>query len=134
MSGERDEPEVGSVAEEAVKLLGALSDWAKDTGHQMGHGAGLGLDEHLATGAAECTYCPICRTVHAVRQLSPEVRAQLAVAGNALLQAAAGLLASATADHQDRRQDGSVAHIDLDDDAEWPEESAESADSEEEDR
>ena len=31
-------------------------------------------NEHIATGGAECTYCPICRTVHVVRQASPEVR------------------------------------------------------------
>lgn len=95
---------VGSVGEEAAKLLGAFSDWAKDHGADMG--AGLGglagvaaaslqdVNEHLATGSAECTYCPLCRTVHAVRQTSPEVRAHLATAAAALMQAAAGLMAT----------------------------------------
>ena len=122
MNGERDEPDVGSVADEAAKLFGALADWAKDTAHVPGGmpGFAAGFEEHLATGAAECTYCPVCRTVHAVRQLSPEVRAQLATAGTALLQAASTLLASATSD---ARPTAGFEHIDLDDGAaDWPDE------------
>ncbi len=124
--------DVGSVADEAVKLFGALSDWAKDHGTDLGQGlSGLAahaatsardLDEHIATGSAECTYCPICRTVHAVRQTSPEVRAHLAVAAASLMQAAAGILATAVPDDHaggTARGDG-VEHIDLDD----PEEDA----------
>lgn len=126
--------EVGSVADEAAKLFGALSGWARDHGSDLGDGlAGLAahaaasardVDEHLATGSAECTYCPICRTVHAVRQTSPEVRAHLAVAAASLVQAAAGILATVVPD-EDRpapaRGDG-VEHIDLDDDPDEPEE------------
>ena len=52
------------------------------------------INEHLATGSAECTYCPVCRTVHAVRQTSPEVRAHLAQAASSLMHAAAGMLAT----------------------------------------
>lgn len=103
MSGDREDPDVGSVAEEAVKLLGALTDWAKDTAQDV--------DRHLATGAEECTYCPICRTVHTVRQLSPEVRAQLATAATSLLQAASGLIATAA---QDQASRPGVERIDLD--------------------
>lgn len=110
MSGDQGPPDdVGSVAEEAAKLLGALTGWAKDTAQDVNHAAG----EHLATGAPECTYCPICRTVHAVRQLSPEVRDQLGTAATALLQAASGLIAAAT---QDTAARPGVEHIDLDDD------------------
>lgn len=131
MSGERDEPEVGpevgSVADEAAKLFGALADWAKDTTHLPGGLSGLGgFEEHLATGAPECTYCPVCRTVHAVRQLSPEVRAQLATAGTALLQAASTLLASATSEP---RPTAGFEHIDLDDGAaDWPDEAEDGED------
>lgn len=107
-----DAPEVGSLAEETAKLLGALSGWAREHGADVGHEAG-GLadhlvdqvttaahqvDEHLATGSAECTVCPICRTVHVVRQLSPEVKAHLAVAASSLVQAAAGVLATVVPD------------------------------------
>jgi hypothetical protein len=115
-----------------LKLFGALSDWARDHGSDLGQGlSGLAdqaaasvrdVDEHLATGAPECTYCPICRTVHAVRQTSPEVRAHLALAASSLLQAAAGILAAA-APGDARARDG-VERIDLDDetDGAWPEE------------
>lgn len=112
MSGDREEPDVGSVAEEAVKLLGALSEWAKD--------AAGDVDQHIATGAAECTYCPICRTVHAVRELNPEVKTQLATAATTFLNAAAGLLAGAATGQTERPE--RVQHIDLDDDGDWPEE------------
>jgi hypothetical protein len=101
---------VGSVAEEAAKLLGALSGWAKD--------AIPDLETHLDTGAAECTYCPICRGVHLVRELRPEVREQLATAATSALQALAGLLAAATSDG--RGASGGVEHIDLDDTGDWP--------------
>ena len=50
-TGEDDGQDIGSVAEEAAKLFGALSGWARE------HGS----EEHIATGAPECTYCPVCR-------------------------------------------------------------------------
>ena len=76
-------------------------------------------NEHLATGAAECTVCPVCRTVHAVRQLSPEVTAHLAAAVTSLAQAAAALMASTAPRPRVRHgRDRDVEHIDLDDD--WP--------------
>ena len=96
--------EVGPLAEEAAKLLGALSGWAREHAGEAGEGlSGLaaqaasavhGIDEHLATGAAECTVCPLCRTVHAVRQLSPEVTTHLASAVSSLAQAAAALMST----------------------------------------
>ena len=113
---------VGSVAEEATKLFGALADWAKaNQPDAVGGVTGLGervaraaaaVDDHLATGAAECTYCPICRTVHAVRRTSPEVRTHLAPAASSLLQAAAAVLATQAPDPSPRST--GVEHIDLD--------------------
>ncbi len=98
---------IGNVGEEAAKLLGALSDWTRDQGSDVGQGLGgmasqaaaslHDINEHLATGSAECTYCPVCRTVHAVRQTSPEVRAHLTQAATSLLHAAAGFLATLAA-------------------------------------
>lgn len=124
-------PEVGSLAEETAKLLGALNGWARDQGGGLGESvAGLSdhamsaardLNEHLATGSAECTVCPVCRTVHAVRQLSPEVKAHLSIAAASLVQAAAGILATSTPDTTSDR--GAVEHIDLDASGDdWPEE------------
>ena len=116
MNGERDEPDVGSVADEAAKLFGALADWAKDTAHLPG---GMpGFEEHLATGAAECTYCPVCRVISAVRGTSPEVRQHLTTAATSLMHAAAGLLAPQMPEPSKERADGGVEKIDLSDD-EW---------------
>jgi hypothetical protein len=98
--------EVGSLGEEAAKLLGAMSGWA--SAHE--------LNDHLATGAAECTVCPLCRTISAVRQLSPEVSAHLSAAASSLTQAAAAFLA--TGPRPDRATQD-VEHVDLADD--WPE-------------
>ena len=122
---------VGSVSEEAVKLFGALSDWARDHGADLGQGlsgfadhaaaSAREINEHIATDDPECRYCPICRAVHVVRQTSPEVRAHLAVAASSLLQAAAGLMATAVPDEA-RDASAGVERIDLDDDGAWPEE------------
>ena len=123
MSGTEPPEGVGSVGEEAAKLLGALSDWARDQGSDVGEGlSGLAshaatslqdINEHLATGSAECTYCPVCRTVHAVRQTSPEVRAHLTQAASSLLNAAAGFLATLPQQDSSGRTPG-VERIDLD--------------------
>lgn len=126
MSDADNAHEVGPLGEEAAKLFGVLSGWARDHAGEAGEGlSGLasqaasavhGIDGHLSTGSTECTVCPLCRTVHAVRQLSPEVKAHLATAAASLAQAAAALLATP----DPRGADGDdVEHIALDDD--WPE-------------
>ena len=127
------DPEVGSLAEEATKLIGALNGWAREQGGGLGESvAGLSehaaaaahdLSSHLATGSPECTVCPVCRTVHAVRQLSPEVKAHLTSAAASLVHAAAGIMATAAQTPSSNR--GGVEHINLDDTAEdWPEENS----------
>lgn len=130
------DPGVGSLAEETAKLLGALNGWARDQGDGLGDtvsglsqhafAAAKDANEHLATGSAECTICPVCRTVHAVRQLSPEVKAHLTTAAASLAQAAAAMLAtatpSATGPGGATGERGGVEHIDLDDSGDdWPE-------------
>lgn len=124
--------DVGSVAEEAAKLFGALSGWARDHGSDLGAGvadlaagaahAAHDVNEHIATGSAECTYCPVCRTIHVARSLSPDVKQHLASAAASLMQAAAGVLAAAAADESraaSARGDD-IEKIDLDGD--WPDE------------
>ena len=124
--------EVGSVGEEAAKLFGALSDWARDHGGDLGQGlSGLAeqaagavheVGEHLDTGSPECTWCPVCRTVHVIRETSPEVRDHLAAAAASLVQAAAGVLAATAKGGGPRARTG-MERIDLDgdDQGEWPE-------------
>lgn len=118
-------PEVGSVGEEAVKLFGALADLARQQGAEMGGGfAGLAdqasslaqeVNDHIATGSAECRYCPVCRVVHAVRETSPEVRAHLLTAATSLVQAAAGILETVPPPEQGAKRGSAVERIDLDD-------------------
>jgi hypothetical protein len=115
-----DGPEtVGSVAEEAAKLFGALSGWAREHGDgvtAMADSMAEQLHEHIATGSPECAWCPVCRTVAAIRQTSPEVRVHLASAASSLMMAVSGMMAT----HPPTRE-GGVERIDLDDDPdEWP--------------
>ncbi|WP_426244149.1 hypothetical protein [Nocardioides sp. LHG3406-4] len=116
-------PEVGSLAEEAAKLMGALSGWARehgDLGANVGDLASRASDAvrdveaHLATGAAECTWCPVCRTVHAVRSMSPEVRGHLTSAATSLMHAVVGALATAVPDDGREGRSADVEHIDVD--------------------
>lgn len=132
--------DVGSVGEEAAKLFGALSEWARDStgledgltgGLRDGLGAGLGeslsglaghaaatvaeINAHVATGSVECSYCPLCRTVHAIRQTKPEVKAHLAGAASSFLQAMVGLLATVPPSGSGQEPSAGVEQIDLDD-------------------
>jgi hypothetical protein len=117
---------VGSVAEEAAKLLHALQDWAKESGSEYAGAAASAaegaasavhrIDEHIATGSAECTYCPVCRVISTVRETSPEVRQHLTSAATSLLHAAAGLLATNVPEPSQGRREGRVEKIDLSDD------------------
>ncbi len=122
-------PPVGSVGDEAVKLLQALQEWAKESGHEYGESfgaaaAGAGgllhnVNEHIATGGRECTYCPVCKMIAAVRATSPEVKQHLTTAASSLLQAAAGFMATHVPDTSPARSDGAVERIDLSDDGDW---------------
>ncbi len=118
--GEQSDPsEVGTLGEEAVRLLEALTTWAGGAGAGSGReyveaaaaaadgarAAWQRLDDHVATGSEECRYCPVCRMVSAARSTSPEVRRHLADAGSSLLHAAAGLLASTPPASQEQEDD-----------------------------
>jgi hypothetical protein len=126
-SGQR--PEVGDVAEEAVKLLGALQDWAKQARGEYAEAAGAttagaagvvrDLNEHIATGGRDCTYCPLCQAISFVRGTSPEVKEHLTSAAISLLHAAAGLLATTPPDAGRAGSESPIQRIDLDDESDW---------------
>lgn len=121
-------PPVGNVGEEAAKLFGALQDWVKLSGATSGSESGdvgpgqpgLGdqwrsINDHVAGGGEDCTYCPVCQLIHRVREASPELRTHLAVATSSLLQAAATLLEARA--NRSAAAEQRVTKIDLDDDA-----------------
>lgn len=133
----QDRPPVGTLAEEATQLFAVLSGIARDQAAQYSAGAESmtasasaamrAVNEHIATGDAECTYCPICRVVHAARTASPEVKAHLSSALLSLAQAASSLMAPPQAPQKDPEAhadddvaapaDGALHKIDLDDGA-----------------
>ncbi|QNN53155.1 hypothetical protein [Nocardioides mesophilus] len=127
MSGpdDSDQQPVGSLVEEAAKLLGALGGFGQACDGDATEAEGarspwVDFSEHLATGGRECTYCPLCRVIGAVRGTSPEVKQHLATAASGLLQAANSLLEAATA-HQgtNRSAEEPVEKIDVDEDVDW---------------
>ena len=110
---------VGSVAEEAAKLLGALQDWAGEHGSAPGETAQR-LTEGLRVAADHvghdqgCRYCPVCITINRVRQTSPEVREHLTAAIGSLAQAATAALRSVD-EAQNDDEPPSPTKVDLDD-------------------
>jgi hypothetical protein len=102
-----EERSLGSAAEEAARLFAAVQDWAR----QASDGA-AGLGEHIATGAPECSLCPVCRTIGVLRSLSPETYQHLADAADSL---AAALRAAVVAPDRDgsSRRSTTVEHIDI---------------------
>ena len=59
-------PQVGSAAQEALKLLGAAEGWARARSGRLFD------DEHVATGGPECQHCPVCQGITLLRQVRPE--------------------------------------------------------------
>lgn len=126
MTSEAGRPPVGSIAEEAVNLLQALQGWGETNGAEYGAatasaaaGAARRLkdvNEHVATGGADCTYCPLCQLIGAVRGTSPEVKQHLNSAATSLMQAVAGLLATPVPDQPTGRPGVHVEKIEVSDD------------------
>jgi hypothetical protein len=78
---------VGTIAEEASRLMAAIVDWAKDTNvAHAGHAALEALP--IATGADECLICPVCQLLHVVKGQKPEVYDHLQSAALSLALAA----------------------------------------------
>jgi hypothetical protein len=82
----RDE-EVGSIGEEAAKLLSALRGWA-----EVDHGPAV--DD-------QCP-CPLCQVIALAKGTSPEVRRHLSSAVTSLVHAAAAALATSVPHQEDR--------------------------------
>ena len=68
----------GPLGDEARALVEAARDWAARTFPE--------LDAHVATGSAECRWCPVCRAVAALRapETADRTAGAVAAAGGAL--------------------------------------------------
>lgn len=96
--------EPGSAAEEAAKLFAAAEQWVRT------RAGGLLDGEHLATGSAACTVCPVCQAVAALRQVKPETVEHLLDAAASVVAALRTTLAPEPAPDSRR---GGVQHIDV---------------------
>jgi hypothetical protein len=95
---------VGSLAEEAAKLVSVLSSMQVGGHSGADHG-----NEHDPADEAdeaheghdplspECRYCPLCAIARTARSMTPEVREHLASAAGSLLLAVRGFLEDAMA-------------------------------------
>ena len=98
---------VGSLADEADKLLRVLRARMKEPAGEGLHGVGEffhDLDLQVGSGA-DCCYCPLCRLIGVAKQ--PEVRQHLASAAGSLAAALASALATpAPKQSRDERHPG----------------------------
>ena len=76
---------IGSIGEEASKLLAAARDWAQ-------HAFGPASEATGSTGATTCEWCPVCQFVAVLRGERPETTERIAVAGAAVLTVLRSLL------------------------------------------
>ena len=98
----------GPLADEAARLVEALSDWAR--GHVGEMPSTLG--QHVG-GSAECRLCPFCQALALLRQAKPETFAHLLEASAAFTAALRSVVETHAAS---AGGPGGVEHIDLDDD------------------
>ncbi len=95
---------VGSLAEEAAKLIAVVQGWAAEHG---GHDEPTDTatarpestepgdhEQHDHDGAVDpsCQWCPLCRVTRAAKATTPEVREHLATAAVSLALALKGVL------------------------------------------
>jgi hypothetical protein len=101
---DRHREAVGTVADEAAKLLAAAQTWTRD---------------HLRDEAPPCRYCPICSAIGFLRSTSPDVMEHLEAAGLSLV-AALRAVADQHVSQADRpRPAATVDKIDLSEDPAW---------------
>jgi hypothetical protein len=97
--------DVGSAAEEAVKLFAAVEDWARRK-------AGHVLDEqHIATGSAECQVCPVCQGIGVLRHVRPEAIEHMLDAAASFVAALKTAVATPTTAEDATRHTPRVQHI-----------------------
>jgi hypothetical protein len=92
----------GSLGDEAARLVDALAMWARGTGAEL----------PFATGAQECTLCPVCQLLALARRAQPETFTHLADAASSLISAMRSVVDAHPSADGSRR--AGVQRIDLD--------------------
>jgi hypothetical protein len=113
---------VGSVGEEAAKLLAALQGWAGEHVADYSRTASGFGSSYISDGSAACRVCPLCQLIAFVRGVNPESMEQLGHAAGSLLNALAGLIDAAH--RSDARRESPVEKIHLADDPDDPDDNA----------
>jgi hypothetical protein len=89
-------------------LFAAFESWFKDAAG----GATAMMDSHIATGAAECQLCPVCRMISLMRGSRPEVFDHLVDATTSMLAAMRAAI-DAHEHSWSSRKHSPVEHIDI---------------------
>jgi hypothetical protein len=99
--------DVGSAAEEAVKLFAAVEDWARRKASHV-------LDEqHISTGSAECQMCPVCQGIGVLRHVRPEAVEHMLDAAASFVAALKTAVATPPSSDEPARRATPVQHISL---------------------
>ncbi len=118
---------VGSLAEEAARLIAVVQGWAAEhdgrqaTADADAAGADDGApeahehdhDDHDDPADPACHWCPLCRVARAARTTTPEVREHLATAAVSLAMAFKGFV-DGLEQRPDAHRPDPVEKIDLD--------------------
>jgi hypothetical protein len=105
--GEHSVPPHGTIGDEAVKLIDAVQDWARRNFNDP-------ATAHIATGAPECAWCPICQLIAVLRGDRPEISDKIAEAGASMVAALRAVIDAASSAAPAERPGSRVQHIDLD--------------------
>ena len=100
-------PSPGPLAEEAARLVEALSDWARTHSGDLPGALGSQVG-----GSTECRLCPVCQAIALLRQARPETFTHLIDASVALTAALRSVVETHGGGH---RPSSGVERIDLDD-------------------
>jgi hypothetical protein len=97
---------------EAVRLVETLRRRMNGGGTRSGSGdvwseaTSDAWGEHIATGAPECRYCPVCRAIAASRTSGPDVVSHVMAAGESLYAAVREAVAGFEQTRPPRREPG----------------------------
>ena len=107
-------PAPGPLAEEAARLVEALSEWARTHTGDIPGAVGAQFGAAGFGASAECRLCPLCQAIALLRQARPETFQHLLEASTALTAALRSVIETPGGGHGTR---SGVERISLDDDS-----------------